>query len=176
VDLPVKPVEGGGWDNRTFHLGEHLIVRLPNASEYSSQVKKEQFWLPKLEPLLPLPIPAPIAMGKPAEGYPWHWSIIGGLMAKPRRLRALQIYANLPKRWLNFWSLCNRSMCTILGDKIDANAVTEVWNVALTSTWRDPPVWVHGDVAIGNLLVEKRKLSAVIDYRFRTTGRRRSSI
>ena len=29
--LPVRPVELGGWDNRTFHLGEDMSVRLPSA-------------------------------------------------------------------------------------------------------------------------------------------------
>jgi len=26
--LTIKPVAPGGWDNRTFHLGEHMAVRL----------------------------------------------------------------------------------------------------------------------------------------------------
>ena len=40
--LPIKPVAFGGWDNRTFHLGEGLTVRLPSAARYSAQVEKEQ--------------------------------------------------------------------------------------------------------------------------------------
>jgi aminoglycoside phosphotransferase (APT) family kinase protein len=39
--LPIKPVESGGWDNRTFHLGEGMTVRLPSAARYSAQVEKE---------------------------------------------------------------------------------------------------------------------------------------
>jgi aminoglycoside phosphotransferase (APT) family kinase protein len=42
ADLPIKPVEKGGWDNRTFHLGEFMTVRLPSDEEYVPQVKKEQ--------------------------------------------------------------------------------------------------------------------------------------
>jgi aminoglycoside phosphotransferase (APT) family kinase protein len=30
--------------------------------------------------------------------------------------------------------------------------------------WRDAPVWFHGDVAHGNLLVADGKLAAVIDF------------
>ncbi|TIV94237.1 MAG: aminoglycoside phosphotransferase, partial [Mesorhizobium sp.] len=56
--LPVKPVAFGGWDNRTFHLGDEMTVRLPSAAPYSLQVEKEHRWLPKLAPHLPLPIPA----------------------------------------------------------------------------------------------------------------------
>ncbi len=38
-------------------------------------VEKEQQWLPKLAPFLPLAIPVPLAKGQPGEGYPWDWSI-----------------------------------------------------------------------------------------------------
>src|SRR5512136_1590860 len=75
ADLPIKPVEFDGWDNRTFRLGEDMAVRLPSAERYILQVEKEHRWLPRLAPLLPLPIPVPLAMGVPAGGYPWHWSI-----------------------------------------------------------------------------------------------------
>lgn len=28
-DLPIRPVKTSGWDNRTFHLGEEMLVRMP---------------------------------------------------------------------------------------------------------------------------------------------------
>ena len=39
--LPVRPVANGGWDNRTFHLGTGMSVRLPSAAEYALAVDKE---------------------------------------------------------------------------------------------------------------------------------------
>jgi aminoglycoside phosphotransferase (APT) family kinase protein len=45
-----------------------------------------------------------------------------------------------------------------------ADAATAAWEAALPATWHDPPVWFHGDVAAGNLLVEGGRLSAVIDF------------
>jgi aminoglycoside phosphotransferase (APT) family kinase protein len=39
-----------------------------------------------------------------------------------------------------------------------------VWNDALSATWRGAPLWFHGDVAAGNLLVADGRLSAVIDF------------
>jgi len=75
AELPVRPVSAGGWDNRTFHLGDDKSVRLPSAAAYAPQVEKEQRWLPQLAPQLPLPIPAPLAHGAPGEGYPFRWSI-----------------------------------------------------------------------------------------------------
>ena len=75
ADLPIKSVEFDGWDNRTFRLGEDMSVRLPSAEAYTRQVEKEHRWLPRLAPFLPFPIPVPLAMGAPTEGYPWHWSV-----------------------------------------------------------------------------------------------------
>ncbi len=70
-DLPVQPVELSGWDNRTFRLGKHMLVRMPSSESYTIQVEKEQKWLPRLASLLPLSIPLPVAMGEAGEGYPW---------------------------------------------------------------------------------------------------------
>src|SRR5260370_33326149 len=73
--LPVKSVAVGGWDNKSFHLGEEMIVRLPSAAPYAAQVEKEHRWLPRLAPFLPLQIPTLLAVGEPASGYPWQRSI-----------------------------------------------------------------------------------------------------
>ena len=40
----------------------------------------------------------------------------------------------------------------------------EVWNAARASAWRGAPVWVHGDMAAGNLLVRDGRLCGVIDF------------
>nr|WP_316356821.1 phosphotransferase [Candidatus Neptunochlamydia sp. REUL1] len=69
-DLFVRPVTSGGWDNRTFHLEEDMLVRMPSAVGYAAQVEKEHKWLPRLAPHLLLSIPTPLEMGKPGKGYP----------------------------------------------------------------------------------------------------------
>ncbi len=66
-NLTVTPVERQGWDNRTFRLGDNMLVRLPSFSDYAAQVEKEQRWLPKLAPMLPLAIPVPQHLGEPAR-------------------------------------------------------------------------------------------------------------
>jgi aminoglycoside phosphotransferase (APT) family kinase protein len=57
-----------------------------------------------------------------------------------------------------------RHAIDILKNRIDADAVIEIWKTALTTRWENPPVWVHGDISAGNLLVKEGKLSAVIDF------------
>jgi aminoglycoside phosphotransferase (APT) family kinase protein len=48
---------------------------------------------------------------------------------------------------------------------IDVDAATAAWETALGApAWHGPPVWVHGDLLPGNLLVKQGRLSAVIDF------------
>ncbi|GAB3598891.1 aminoglycoside phosphotransferase family protein [Kineococcus gypseus] len=83
IDLPVRPVAHGGWDNHTFHLGAEMSVRLPAAAEYALAVGKEQHWLPRLATYLPLPIPTPLGAGTPGAGYPFAWSVHRWLEGDP---------------------------------------------------------------------------------------------
>lgn len=192
ADLPVRPVEFGGWDNRTFHLGEHMSVRLPSAEGYVPQVEKEQRWLPKLAPHLTLPIPAPLARGQPGHGYPWPWSIyrwLDGENAAVGRIDDLEQLADDLGRFLvalqatdatdgppagphsfyrggplSTYDAETRQAIASLEAEIDSAAATGLWEAALAATWHGPPVWFHGDVATGNLLVQGGRLSAVIDF------------
>jgi aminoglycoside phosphotransferase (APT) family kinase protein len=191
-DLQIKPVHRGGWDNRTFHLGKHMSVRLPSAEAYASKVEIEQYWLPKLSPHLPLPIPVPIAMGEPGEGYPWKWSIyrwIEGQTAAAEHIKDLTQFAIDLATFLKALQHCDttgapmggphnfyrgeeiaiyddqtRQAINILTGKIDVVAVTAMWDQVLLTKWQFSPVWIHGDVAVGNLLVRDGRLSAVIDF------------
>ncbi len=190
--LPVRPVEESGWDNRTFRLGEHMSVRMPSAEAYSPQVEKEHRWLPKLAPLLPLPIPVPLKMGVPAHGYPWHWSVYRWRKGEGAACQRISDPHQFAMRLAEFLNTLQRidpeggpvpgphnffrggdlsvydaetqlSLASLDG-KIEAQLVSAVWATALESQWQHPPVWVHGDVSAGNLLVQGGTLSAVIDF------------
>ncbi|NUT33139.1 MAG: aminoglycoside phosphotransferase family protein [Hamadaea sp.] len=189
--LPIRPVDHGGWDNRTFHLGDAMTVRLPSSAAYQWQVEKEHRWLPALAAHLPLPIPAPIGRGVPGEGYPLPWSVYGwidGEQAAPERIRDLTEFAGDLAAFLvalakadpadgpgpgahNFWRGGplttydgeTREALAALGDLVPAVA-TEIWEAALAASWEGRPVWFHGDIAYGNLLVRDGRLAAVIDF------------
>lgn len=192
ADLPVVPVQNGGWDNRTFHLGDKMSVRLPSAAAYVAQVAKEHRWLPTLQPHLPLPITVPLCLGAPGSGYPWPWSVYGWLDGEPAhidRIDDLDRFAVDLARFLvalhgidarggpvagahNFhrggsleiYDVETSQSITTLAGAIDVAAITEVWTMALATSWQRAPAWVHGDVAAGNLLVKEGRLSAVIDF------------
>ena len=191
-DLPVSPVEVGGWDNSTFHLGAHMTVRLPSAGQYALQVEKEHRWLPRLAPLLPQPIPLPLAKGAPDEGYPYPWSVyrwLEGETATLGRIADLRLFAISLAEFLNalqrvdpvggpppgrhnffrggpltVYDTETRQALAVLEGRVDTDAAFAVWEAALGAKWEGPPVWFHGDVAVGNLLVKDGRLAAVIDF------------
>ncbi len=51
-----------------------------------------------------------------------------------------------------------------LGSDVDAQRILPVWDQACHSSCTAPPVWLHGDMAAGNLLISGGQLSAVIDF------------
>ena len=51
-----------------------------------------------------------------------------------------------------------------LGDEVPRAEIEPVWEDAMRTTWERDPVWLHGDVAVGNLLVRGGRLGAVIDF------------
>ena len=57
-----------------------------------------------------------------------------------------------------------RQAVAALGREIDSGAAMAVWETALATTWQGRPVWAHGDIADGNLLVKNGRLCAVIDF------------
>jgi aminoglycoside phosphotransferase (APT) family kinase protein len=192
ANLPVRAVASQGWDNRTFRLGADMSVRLPSHRRYVAAIEKEHAWLPRLAPHLPQPIPAPLAVGAPGGGYPWPWSVNRWLdgesaLAAPiddRRRFAADLAAFLAALHRvdtadgpatgpdSFWrggplatyDAETRQAIAALGERIDGRAATAVWDAALAADWTGSPVWVHGDIAPGNLLVHDGRLSAVIDF------------
>lgn len=192
TDLEIKPVKLSGNDNRTFHLGEQMSVRLPSAASYVPQVEKEQRWLPMLSKKLSLPISIPVAKGAPSKEYPWPWSInkwVEGEVVSQENVKDLHQFAQDLGAFLvelqsidasegplagqhNFYrggliAVYDKEAETAIeknSDVFDEDLLKRIWQRALDSKWNSKPVWVHGDIAPGNLLVKEGKLCAVIDF------------
>ena len=193
ADLPIKSVRSAGTDNAIYQLGDDMAVRVPRTPGAVRQVDKEQYWLSRLAPFLPLAIPVPLAKGAPSEDYPWHWSVSPWLegenatldrIADPSQaaidlahfITALQEIdaTDGPLAGLhNFFrgvplvqlDAKTREAIAALNGKIDTDAATMAWEAALqTSVWDKQPVWIHGDLQSGNLLAVAGQLNAVIDF------------
>jgi len=190
--LPVTPVPKQGWDNRTFRLGGQLSVRLPSGGAYVAAVEKEDRALPALAAHLPLPVPEPVATGAPSEHYPHPWSVrrwLEGdtLLDAPDVDRAqlardlgagLTVLRDAPTAGgtaagaHSFYRGCHPSAYAdqiqralhLLADTVDTKACEAVWDKAMRTVWTGAPVWFHGDIAHGNLLLTGGRLSALIDF------------
>ncbi|RAV23182.1 aminoglycoside phosphotransferase family protein [Paenibacillus contaminans] len=188
-----RPVDSAGTDNAIFRLGEDMAIRLPRVDWAVGQVEKEQQWLPMLAPKLPLAIPEPLAMGMPAEGYPWKWSVyrwlegenaITGQIDNPHEAAiALARFISSMQRIdpaggpapgphnsgrgvpLAERDLPVRNAIEALTDMLDTETAAYAWEAALHApVWTGQGVWLHGDFHPGNLLVARGQLSAVIDF------------
>jgi aminoglycoside phosphotransferase (APT) family kinase protein len=193
ADLFLRPVELGGWDNTTFRLGDHLLVRLPNEDAFVEQIEKEQRWLPIIAEHVPFPIPSPVCHGAPGCGFRRSWSIYGWLEGLPVGLDAedldFHILANDLARFLTvlhrvptvngpipgahnyqrggpllFFDDQVRGAIRSLSGRIDTNLVLATWDAAVVADWHGCDVWIHGDMTGSNILTSGGRLSGVIDF------------
>lgn len=186
--LTVEPVDSSGTDNAMYRLGGDMAVRLPRIDWAAGNVEREQQWLPLLAPLLPVPVPVPLGKGKPADGYPWDWSIVRWLkgenpivndIASPDRLgedlaefiialRQIDPTHGPPAGRgvpLSTRDTPTRDAIEQLHGIIDTAAVTSAWESALSlPEWSGPVTWLHGDLSPGNILITNHRLSGVIDF------------
>lgn len=193
ADLPIRQVDSAGTDNTLFRLGDTLVMRMPRIEWAVPQVAKEHRWLPQLAPQLRTPISMPLALGEPGCGYPWQWSVhrwIEGTNAIATDLHDDDTFADALGQFVselhaldgtngplagehNF----NRGVPLVYRDAstqaafnasatlIDIDAVRRIWQQALSVPgWSSAGVWVHGDLAPGNVLVHAGHLAAVIDF------------
>jgi aminoglycoside phosphotransferase (APT) family kinase protein len=186
---------GEGWDNKLFRLGEALVVRVPRRAVSATLIEHEQRWLPRLSPSLPLSVPAPIRIGRPGCGFPWAWSVVpwfpgqsalgeapsdpvAAAVALGEFLRALHqpAPADAPR---NPWrSVPLAARANILREhlrqvdgSVDRGAVLALWERVLSADpWMGTPLWIHGDLHPGNLLLHGGRLAAVLDFGDLTAG------
>ncbi|MEP1144178.1 MAG: aminoglycoside phosphotransferase family protein [Henriciella sp.] len=190
--LPIESVQSGGTDNTIFRLGEALSLRFPKRASGSSQAEKEHKWLPLLNPL-PLAISQPLKRGHSAAEYPHAWSIYNWIPGAPlstskiddwsraaldlaRFVSALQLKTvkGAPRSGAqnNFRGVLlaerddlTRRAIERLTDEYSALKLLEVWENALAAPiCAGEPVWLHGDLQGGNILVREGHLAAIIDF------------
>jgi len=186
--LPLVRVKSAGTDNALFRLGSDMLVRLPRVHWAVDDVHKEQRWLPRLAPLLPVEIPTPVAMGGPGEGFPWHWSVYRWIEGEPAGIGALADARTLATEVASFVLSLRRvdtagapragrgvdlteqdadvrKAIAALEGQLDTDAVSAAWERGLAlPPWKGPPVWIHGDLKPDNLLCRDGHLRAVIDF------------
>lgn len=192
--LPIRRLPPVGTDNQLFRLGEDLLVRMPRIHWAAESAEWEHEWLPRLASYLPVEVPAPLALGEPGDGYPWHWTVVPWI--EGRQPCAEGPSANIdPELWASALGAFVRACREVPGmggpvategrgaplaaldewvrtwtaraddSQVSRDAVLALWSDALEAPeWEGEPCWFHGDLHEGNLLVREGRLAAVIDW------------
>ncbi|MFE9814472.1 aminoglycoside phosphotransferase family protein [Streptomyces sp. NPDC005773] len=186
--LPVERVGAAGTANAMYRLGDDMVVRLPRTAGSAEDMAGEHHWLPRLAPLLPVAIPAPLVAGVPGEGYPYPWSVYGWLDGDCPKVGDASEAALFARDLAGFVTALHRidpaggppsyrseplaartsavreALADLRAD-IDTGAAAEIWQTALRAhAPTGPPVWIHADLQPGNMLTADRRLTAVIDF------------
>jgi aminoglycoside phosphotransferase (APT) family kinase protein len=183
-----------GWDNAVWVVDERYAFRFPRREIAIPGVERELAVLPRLSPLLPVPVPVPVFVGRPANGYPWPFfgaELLPGIEAGDANLGdderievALQLAGFL--RTLHSLEL-DVPLPVDANQRTDASrriamAREELAEVDQLGLWRapselerlfeaaerlpppEPPVLVHGDLHFRHVLVDGPAVTGVIDW------------
>lgn len=188
ASLPLRPL-ANGWDNVIYRLGDELSVRLPRRELAVFTAKHEQRALPELAARLPLPVPVPLHAGHPDPGYPWPWSVCRWVPGEAALFSAVDDLADTARTLGAFIAALHQpapedaphnpyrggplaerapfasERIELLASEIDGSRARALLEDALDApVHTGPPIWVHGDLHPGNLLVVNGRLSGVIDF------------
>ena len=187
ADLSIVSI-ASGWDNQLLRLGDKLVLRFPRRQLAAQLILNEQRWLPHLKERLPLAIPAPVRTGIAQFDYPWAWSVTPWIEGQTADLsppdsnqgeplaaffEALHSPAppDAPRNPYRSVPLSERAdafadrLAKLRGktDVIDSR-VQALWSDALAAASDTAPTWIHGDLHPRNVLIEKGRLTGVIDW------------
>jgi len=187
ASLPLKVVEPWGTDNAIWRLGRDYVVRLPRIEAATGQVERDATWLPRLAPVLSVPIPEPVAIGEPGHDYPFRWAVhrwLPGELATLERQRDPDSFARSLAGFVDqlhaidlrdapparnrarpqeAYDTETRRAIASAEHLIDADAATAVWEEALSAPPATETGWVHGDLE-GNCLLVDGELGGVVDW------------
>jgi aminoglycoside phosphotransferase (APT) family kinase protein len=195
-ELPVRSLRllAEGWDNAVWVANERYAFRFPRRRIAIPGVELELELLPKLAPLLPLPVPDPVFRGWPADGYPWPF--FGGELLPGRETCDAELDDDARLEIALQLARFLRALHALDLDEplpLDANARADMTvRVPLAreqlaalkrlGAWRAPPLVgrlldtaerlaptelpavVHGDLHFRHVLVEGRRVTGVIDW------------
>ncbi len=184
-----------GWDRSVWLVNERLVFAFPRRAAVVEPIEREIALLPRLAPLLPLPITLPTVVGSPSEAYPWPF--FGAAFLPGRELCDVDPAMSRTQIGVDAARFLGRLHCPEVAAKIDAAKLpadptgradmarrVEMTRGYLTrvemtqpakaariladaerlSQLREPETIVHGDLHFRHLLVDKGKLSGIIDW------------
>lgn len=179
-----------GTDNHIFRIGDDLCARFPKVPWAVRTARRETGALPHFAGA-PLPVPQVYGIGTPSEIYPHTWSVLTWLPGAPLEDNALRdpqeaarqlayFYAFLrsvpPDEAFQFGADNNWRGAPLAArtpqfeaalarlPNVDTGWAARLWSQALGVATNSAPVWLHGDVHPGNVLVTDGRISGIIDW------------
>ena len=190
---PVRKL-AAGWDNSVWVVDERYAFRIPHREIAIPGVERELAMLPELASQLPLPVPLPVFVGRPADAYPWPFfgaELLPGEEAGSadlddeqrlevalelalflRALHAVEPNERLPRDPNGREDMAKRSRLAReelaqlerLGVWRAPAAAEELLAAAEDLPPAEAPVVAHGDLHFRHLLVDNGHASGVIDW------------
>lgn len=169
-------------------MGEDYVVRIPRIDWAVKSIDKEYFWVPQLARCLKTPISVPLFKGDPNDTYPWPWMITKWNEGHNPEFEQANEYEQLAIDLANFINefhaikladgptsrrgvpltqldIETKRALSELEGEIDIPMIQNLWQQLSTIPyWKKAPVWIHGDLLPGNVLIQHNCLSAVIDF------------
>lgn len=183
-DLPVRPLPHRGTDHALFRLGDDLAVRMPRIAWARDAADRERDSTGRLSALVGVEAPVPVAAGRPGHGYPWRWSVVrwvaGSTPSRPTvelaldladvvgRLRAVDLPGRRNDRRAHPLGDLTEQVAAdadAVRDEVPVDLVLRAWAQSCAADpWDGRGVWLHGDLAPGNLVVRDGRLVGLLDW------------
>jgi aminoglycoside phosphotransferase (APT) family kinase protein len=186
--LPIRQVQSTGTVNAIYRLGDELCARLPRLEKWVEGLERELEWLPQHARSVSLRIPEPVASGRPSAEYPFPWAIYRWIPGDPYDERTVQDEIRAAEDLAGFIAELRRidpagaprggrqplreldrlARAAIEATRgvVDPDRASVAWSGALEAAPWDgaAPVWIHADLLRPNLLVDRGRLCAVLDF------------
>ncbi|MFK4789278.1 aminoglycoside phosphotransferase family protein [Microbacterium sp. ZW T5_56] len=178
-----------GWDNDIWRLGDRRAARVPRRGLADQLLRNEQRALPAIaQRLAPsgVTVPAPLHIGAESELFPHPWSVVpwvSGVAAGDRPRRERSVWAADLAHALRLLHISCGSDAPInpyrgvpLAERAETDAARfaaieapvaarVAWEQAVAApAHAGPPVWIHGDLHPGNLVIDGPRLAAIVDF------------
>jgi len=190
ANRPVTALRAKGTDNHILRIGDDLCARFPKAPWANETARREADALPVFAGA-PIAVPAVYGLGAPGEGFPNAWSVLGWLPGEALEDGAVVNERDEAERLAGFFRFvrsrppdnafrpgkANNGRGGPLADRtpafeaalarlpaVNGDWARRLWREALAVRAPDTPVWLHGDVHPGNVLVENGRICGVIDW------------
>ncbi|WP_330239977.1 aminoglycoside phosphotransferase family protein [Streptomyces sp. NBC_00525] len=189
---PVRALASTGTVNAIFRIGDGLSARFPlrrvGADEALVVLEREARASAELAGVSPVPVPEPVALGRPGAGYPMPWSVqtwVPGRVALEEDPSGSDAFAEDLAGFVAALRTADTRGRVFDGDNrggvltdhdawmarcfeeseglLDVPRLRQIWSGLRELPRTAPDVMSHGDLIPGNVLVAGGRLGGVLD-------------